>query len=438
MANGYANMTWTPSHTFSVSTHLFHVGGSRGMVQALPPATNRLQAAVEGFDPVQTSFGTLNALYRPNDRLAAQVLLGYSDRHNVAFAATAAGTTTTRDYDREFTAGVTQSIAVTGSNTLRAGGNYNHWVAPYGKRFYAGRRSDLETYSLTLSDEQRIGRFIVDGGVRYHRTYINEYGAFNINEDAAPYRNVPSLRNQWEPAAMSATLGAAYSLNEHFSVHGNVVGGTVDPRRGTLTAAFEPPRRERRLTGDIGFRVNKSRLGSATISFFSVRRDDGINLSGGIKTINGRVMEFYENRDQYSKGIEVDLRSRRFRNAVQVFVNSTLMTARIDSGTAMLRDREMPRAISGAGVSFSRWRFDSNVFWKYVSNYQSSRFAESAIAQPLGGFNAFDFTLGRRIGPRRQSRLYAEMKNVTENRFSTVVGYPDYGRRVVAGVEHSF
>ena len=84
MANYYAGLSWNPSDSLSLTTHLFHIGGSRGMVQALPPATRKLQTALEKFDPIQTSFGTLNALYRPNERLSTQVLLGYSDRHNTA------------------------------------------------------------------------------------------------------------------------------------------------------------------------------------------------------------------------------------------------------------------------------------------------------------------------------------------------------------------
>ena len=56
MANYYAGLSWKPSDSLSMTTHLFHIGGSRGMVQALPPATRKLQTALEKFDPIQTSF----------------------------------------------------------------------------------------------------------------------------------------------------------------------------------------------------------------------------------------------------------------------------------------------------------------------------------------------------------------------------------------------
>ena len=215
---------------------------------------------------------------------------------------------------------------------MRVGANFNHWIAPYGKRFYTGRRCDLETYSLAVTDEQRLGAFVIDGGLRYQRTYINEYGAFNIDENANPYRNVPAIVNQWEPPALSASLGAAYYFSDHLSVHGNLAGGTVEPRRGTLNAALQPPEKEGRFMADLGFRLSNPRLGTGTVSAFFVQRRNGINLSGAIRTVNGRLMELYENRDQDSKGVEIDLRSRRLRNTIQVFLNLTAMTARIETG----------------------------------------------------------------------------------------------------------
>ena len=437
IANYFGSVSWKASEALSLSVNLFHIAGSRGLVQALPPATRTLQTTLEKFDPIQTSVGTLKALYRPNSRFSTQLLTGYSNRHNTDVVKTASGVTSTRDWDRELTAGVSQSIALTGSNTARLGANFIHWVAPYGKRFYTGRRCDLETYSLAITDEQRLGAFVIDGGLRYQRTYINEYGAFNIDESANPYRNVASLVNQWEPPVWSGSLGAAYYASDRVSLHGNLVGGAVEARRGTLTASLQPPKREGRLMTDLGLSLSDPRLGTGTISAFVVQRRDGINLSGAIRTVNGRPMELYENRDEDSRGVEFELRSRRFRH-VQVFLNVTALQARIAAASVMQRDRELPRAILGGGLSASRWGFDLSLFWKSVSSYESLRFAEPAVYQPLGAFNNVDAVLGRRLGARRQTRIYAEARNAANRQYVTVVGYPDYGRRVAIGLDHTF
>ncbi|MCL5742826.1 MAG: methyltransferase domain-containing protein [Acidobacteria bacterium] len=436
--NFFGGLTWTPSESLSMSMNAFHIEGSRGMVQALPPATKALQSALEKFDPVQSTTGTLNTLYRPNQRLSTQLLLGYSDRHNRALATTANGTTTTRDWDRELTTDVVQSFALTASNALKVGANFNHWVAPYGKRFYTGRRCDLETYSLALTDEQRLGALVVDGSVRYQRTYIKEYGAYNIEETATAYRSVPPIRNQWDSPMWSASLGAGYYVTSRLSINGNLLGGTVEPRPGTLDTSLLPPKREERMVADLGFRLSDPQFGTATVSGFFVRRGNGINLNGQVMTVNGRLMELYENRDQDSRGVEIDLRSRRVRNTLQVFLNVTAMTARIRTGSDMQSDSEIPHAIAGGGLLASRWGCDLGLFWKAVSSYESSRFAAGAIFQPLGGFQDLGLTLARRFGARRHTRVYAEVNNVADTAYSTVVGYPDYGRRARVGVERAF
>ncbi|RPI27741.1 MAG: methyltransferase domain-containing protein, partial [Acidobacteria bacterium] len=437
-ASYYAGLTWSRSESLSVTTHLFHIGGSRGLVQALPPAQRRLQTALEEFDPVQTSFGIVKALYRPNERTSTQLVLGYSDRHNTHVARTDTGTTATRDWDREFTANAIQSVALTDNNVLRVGLNFNHWVAPYGKRFYVGRPADLETWAFALTDEHRVGAFVFDTGLRYQRTYINEYGAFSIEENANPYRTVPAVVDEWEPPVLSASLGAAYYFSDNFSVHGNMVAGSLEPRRGNLTTDLQPPGKEGRIMADLGFRLSDHRLGTATFSTFFVTRDNGINLSGATRTVNGRLLELYENRDQDSKGVEVDLRSRRFANTLELFFNATALTARIERGNTMRPDGELPRGILGGGISAFRWDFDLNLFGKYVSSYESARFAEPPIPQPLGGFESVDLVLGRRLGPSRQTRIYAEVRNLADRAYLTVVGYPDYGRRLMIGVEHTF
>jgi outer membrane cobalamin receptor len=149
-------------------------------------------------------------------------------------------------------------------------------------------------------------------------------------------------------------------------------------------------------------------------------------------------MELFENRDEDSKGVEIDLRSRRLKNTIQVFLNLTAMTARFKAGNEMRRDLEIPRAIAGGGLSASRWGFDLSVFSKFLSSYESQRFADPGINVPLGNFNNLDLMLARRVGTGKRTRIYAEVRNVADKAYSTVVGYPDYGRRAMTGLDYTF
>ena len=46
--------------------------------------------------------------------------------------------------------------------------------------------------------------------------------------------------------------------------------------------------------------------------------------------------------------------------------------------------------------------------------------------------------VGRRLGVGKRTRIYAEVRNLADKAYSTVVGYPDYGRRAMVGLEHLF
>jgi len=46
--------------------------------------------------------------------------------------------------------------------------------------------------------------------------------------------------------------------------------------------------------------------------------------------------------------------------------------------------------------------------------------------------------VGRLLGSGERTRVYLEITNLADSRYSTVVGYPDYGRRIQLGIRQSF
>ena len=78
-------------------------------------------------------------------------------------------------------------------------------------------------------------RFTLDAGFRWTRTYINDYGAFNIEGDGATFRNVTPIQDQWQPPVLQVSLGGSYRLNNLFSVYLNSTAGQIKPLEGSLT-----------------------------------------------------------------------------------------------------------------------------------------------------------------------------------------------------------
>jgi len=115
------------------------------------------------------------------------------------------------------------------------------------------------------------------------------------------------------------------------------------------------------------------------------------------------------------------------------------MKSKMDSGTEMVTNKENPEIISSAGIYLDRKGFDLNLFGKYVSYFENSRFApKSAGPQPLGDYFTIDCNGGYTLKGKVPVRFYVRVRNLTDNKYSTVVGYPDSGRSVYLGMRLSF
>jgi len=68
----------------------------------------------------------------------------------------------------------------------------------------------------------------------------------------------------------------------------------------------------------------------------------------------------------------------------------------------------------------------------------AAKSGESPVPQPLGDFHVLNATAGWSPGGRHRARIYVEVKNITDKKFSTVVGYPDFGRRLTLGLRQTF
>lgn len=426
-----------PASGWSITAHAMHLDGYRELAQALPPAGNRLRGALEEYDPFRSTLITLNALYSHGGRGTSELTLNYADRDHVFISKTSEPHQSAIEHDYEWSANFVQSLALSEHNVLRFGGLYNNWVAPNGKRFYTGRRCDLGTYSAVLVDQHEFGRLTVDAGLRWARTWIDEYGAFNIDGSAGGFETVEQVVDQWEPSVFTAGMGASWALDHGISLLFNLSHGSVKPRAGTLDTGLKTPSTERRTKLDFGVSAVGMGISMLTATGFYVRQDDAIVLSGETETVGGREPELYLNRDQEQLGLELDARSLPIAGRFRLFGNLTAMRSRLRDG-GMKKNAELPGLISGAGVYYTSGRVDATLLWKYVSGYESARFAASGRSELLGDFHDLGLTAGYTFGDRPTVRCYAEVRNIGNDRYSTTVGWPDYGRRYTLGARANF
>lgn len=444
MTNFYSSLRWRPSNKVDIRTNLFHINGKRELALAEPPAAKRFQTELWSFDPFRSTLMNLKMFYRPSPNTSTEFLLYYSDRDPVLLSEdfNTHEITRTSEKDHEWGAQLIQSLSLSTTNVLRISGLYNHWVAPNGKRFYVGRRCDLETFSLTVVDEQRFGQLNVDAGLKWVKTFINEYGAFNLNGSGKKFTTVTPVQDEWEPSILQGSFGAAYDFPWFLSSHLNFAAGDIQPRRGTLDTNLQEPKNERRLKLDVGFRTLWEGISQLSLVGFMMQQKNAIVLSGKTSELQDSVMELYLNRDQHQWGLEFETRFGCLFNTAEAFFNATVMSSKAEANGEMKRNKEIPNVICSGGVYTQTGCFDLNIMGKYISSYESTRFvADSkdnpAKPQSLGDFFALDLTTGWTFGKIYVTRLYLEIQNVTDKKYSTVVGYPDFGRRITMGVRHN-
>lgn len=439
MTHIHAGLEWEISPRIDLKTTVFFLDGSRELRIAEPPADKKYRDFLQRFDPYRALISNLKFSYRISENASAEVQLFHTFRNPVFMDEVKKSVSREKDYETGIN--FMQSLALSSRNTLRFGGLYNHWVAPEGKRFYIGRRCDTETFSGVVVDEHQAGHFIFDAGIRWTKTYLNEYAAFNIEGEGGQFRNVTPLTDIWEPAIFQGSLGATWRYDNFLSLCFNAAAGEIQPRRGTLNQNLEEPENEKRVKMDLGLIKKFRTSGKMTLTAFSVLQKDAIALSGTTYAdpATGHLRELYLNRGQFQRGIEYEITAPVLFRMLSPYLNFTLMKSEMKKDGEMTINRENPVFISSCGLYFEKRRADVNLFAKYVSRFENERFAPaSAGPQPLGDFISIDLTGGYIIHPGVPLRLYIKVKNLTDKRFSTVTGYPDYGRMIFAGMSFNF
>jgi hypothetical protein len=435
MLNIYTQVNWQPSAKLNVKANVFYLDGKRQLAKAEPPADKKYQDMLQSFDPYRALLSNIKMVYRPGEKLSSELQIFYSYRDPLFIDEVKGTTSSEKDY--EWGANFIQSVSLSGKNILRFGGLYNHWIAPNGKRFYTGKRCDTETISGVVVDEHRLGNLTLDAGIRLTAIYLNDYAAFNIEGEGSQFKNVTPIQDEWQPPTFQGNIGASYKLNNSVNIYFNSTAGEIKPRPGTLNEDFEELSNELRYKADLGVIIKSANAGKITMTLFGVIQNDAIVLSGSTytDTVSGEIRELYLNRDQNQTGLEFEYKIPKLFNFLEPFLNLTLMKSKMEDQGSMVINREIPSLIAGGGLLMGKKGADLNVFCKYVSPFENERFAPpSAGPQPLGDFFTVDIKGGYTFKGRVPLNLYLRVSNITNVKYSTVVGYPDFGRKIYAGI----
>jgi iron complex outermembrane receptor protein len=443
ISNFHGNMDWVINKNLSLSLGATSISGLREFVSIVEPGSSNIMNREESFDPLKTliTYARLNHKGKNGVQTELQTNFAYRNGKYINYNISQNSTSTHWDNDWEYGLNVLHSRPVGKNNNLRLGALYNHWEAPDGKRYYAGRRCNLHTWSGVIADEQKIGRFLLDAGFRLIGGYIIEWGGFGIEGSASGFQKVAPIKDQAAPVEWQSAFGASYIASRSSSVHYNFSGGTIAPRKGSLDENGLMPQNEMRFQHDLGFKTKSLSRNEITASAFYTQRNNAINLSGEtLTTEDDLIVELYENKDKISYGIELATKIDISAGHSFMFANATFMKSKKEENDKMTDDDQLPNVILNAGLFFEHAGFDVNIFVNYIGPYSNNRFVSSDwVAEngdfPLGDFVSADITAGFTFSGKFSKRIFVEIKNILDKKYQTVAGYPDVGRLFNAGIK---
>lgn len=443
IANFHGNMDWKLNEKLSFVAGATYISGSREFISIVEPGDPKILNREEDFDPIKTlvSYVKLNYVAEDGSQTELQTNYTFRNAEYLNYNIPKETTTTHADKDWEYGLNLLHSRSLSQSNTLRIGALYNHWIAPDGKRYYEGRTCNVHSWSGVLADEQKIGRFLFDAGLRLIGGQIVEWGGFGIEGSGAGFQNVAPIENQAAPIEWQSAFGGSYVLSNAASLHYNFSGGTIAPRKGSLESDGLLPENEVRFQHDLGFRIKSKNQNELTVSSFYTKRKNALDLSGEtLVSENDLLVELYENMDKRSYGLELASRLNIPALHTFAFANATFMKSEKDVGGKMIDDSKIPDVILNGGLLFEHSGVDANLFIHYTGPYSNNRFVNpNWVAAngdyPLGNFVTADVTCGYTFSSKIQTRIFVEVKNILDNKYETVAGYPDVGRLIQAGIK---
>ncbi len=430
----FGTIGYAPAENLDLELTLFFMRGSRELRLSEPPGALNLRTQYEEYDPYTAFGGIGRALLKHSEKASTEFDLGFVKR-DAKYIRHLPVRRTNGDDDVEYNGGIIHAHNLGENNTIRFGLQYNHWVCPKGKRDFVGSRRDVETGSIVVMDEHRFARLTLDAGVRVTRTWYRDYNdnSFNIvgNNMSGRY-----IGDDWGDPVVIGTLGAKYQLTKPLALYAHLAAGDIEAPPGAQTNTGASLASEQRLILDGGVSFDNAKYGSAKLGAFAIMRENASLLATTTVTVAGETFNTYTNNDVRQYGLELECRSAKIFDTVTLFGTATVLTAERDLGGSWTRYREIPQTICSAGVYLDFDRLEFNIFGKYVSHYENRRFSQGGVYNDLGDFFNLNLNARYTLGRNRSTSVYCSLKNVLDDEYSTVVGYPDYGFQAFIGLEH--
>lgn len=336
-----------------------------------------------------------------------------------------------------------------GGFRLTGGGDVMQWHTPTGQNSYEGLERKERITGFFGQVERRVfgDRLALDASVRRDRVLVLK-GVDYFTGGAQPPQPPPLVTDRLLAPAVFATLGVAVDITERVRAIGRLGrSGQDDANLNPVPGLVLEPERQTKWEAGIDLRpstlfgvavtgFHRGTANEKSVSGYSFTRVNGTSavcFTGTVPTTGATaaatsLTSCYAQSDTTRDGVEGVVQGT-WGTRSRYRVGYTRMTHLTD--TANVVQRTTPRDIADVSASHGMGPYTISGSLKRLSRYEGRRPAGGADTTyyPLGAFTRLDLNADRSFTvPGGSVRFALYGRNLTDERFQTVAGFPDIGR----------
>lgn len=308
-----------------------------------------------------------------------------------------------------------------GDHRLRVGFNWLEWKNPTGMLHWAGIPVSEHTRSFYVQDELTLGNWSFDGGVRVDNRNLNQ------SWDQIGNKKIP-FNDRALDALYAGSLGVAYRASKEGRYTGRLLYTQQAPV-GIVTSNNQALPTESRLRYELGWQQAWMPALTTRVTAFLDQLTDAAYVSGQINDpVNPtQKMNVYSASSRDNRGLELMTEGRSKHWFYQ------LAYSVVEPGSTPVAVVNVPKNLFKAQIGWRDGLWSANVNSRYMDRFASANFAGTGYA---GDFTSTDVRVARDFKQAEDltHTIGLFVRNINDNRYTTIYGFPDEGR--VVGVDY--
>ncbi|MBN2895500.1 MAG: TonB-dependent receptor plug domain-containing protein [Campylobacterales bacterium] len=310
-----------------------------------------------------------------------------------------------------------------GSHTLRAGVEQIFWNTPTGEYFYVGWERKERTTGAFVQDEWHEGSLSIDAGLRIDQTGIDK-GYEQIG------KNKVLVEDETRDPVMAAALGTRWDALEGVSLYGRSrLGSQNAPEVETQDGSELPSSNRMEFEAGVDTALYSWLKPRLSLYYVSVKDSPVVVSQRKNPDDPTDLINIYDGKDWIEQGAELAVAGLYDGFSYQLSYS-------YNTNDDETMDNRIPQSTLNGVLNYTLEGITASAGVAYIDTFEAVNAAGTGEA---GGYTNIDFSLAYAFDAlqlRHKAMLYA--RNLTDDNYESVYGFPDIGRIVGATYRVAF